>query len=80
MPEPLADLVIVEGPGEDPFGGRAEGGAAVTAGLIFATGDLQVGDGLVGDGADLAGRQFPLAAAVLAALGARRLLGCAVNR
>jgi hypothetical protein len=81
----VADLVIVEGPGKDPLGGRAEGRTAVTASLItasliFATGDLQVGDGLVGDGADPAGRQFPFATAVLATLGARGLLGCAVNR
>ena len=47
----VADLVVVEGPGEDALGRVAEGRAAVAPGLIFAAGDLQVGDGLVGDGA-----------------------------
>src|SRR6516165_7145639 len=75
----IADLVVVEGPGEDALGGVAEGGAAVAAGLILAAGDLQRGDGLVGDGADLAGRQFAFAAAVLATGRTGSLLGCAVN-
>ena len=75
----VADLVVVEGPGEDALGGVAEGRAAVAAGLILAAGDLQVGDGLVGDGADPARRQRPFAAAELATLRAGGLLGCAAN-
>src|SRR5262249_21759168 len=75
----ITDLVVVQGPGEDALGGVAESPAAVTAGLILAAGDLQIGDGLVGDGADGARRQFPFANAVAATPGARGLLGCAVN-
>ena len=74
----VADLVVVEGLGEDALGGVAEGRAAVAAGGVLAVGDLQVGDGLVGDGADGAG-QGPLAPAAFAALRAGGLLGGAVD-
>jgi hypothetical protein len=76
----IADLVVVEGPGEHALGGIAEGRAAVTPGLILATGDLQRDDGLVGDGPDLARGQGAFAAARLATPGAGGLLGGAVNR
>ncbi len=76
----IADLVVVEGPGEDALGGVAEGRATIALGLILAAGDLQIGDGLVGDGADLAGWQLPFATAVFATLWAGGLLGCTVNR
>ena len=52
----IADLVVVEGPGEDALGGVAEGCATIALGLILAAGDLQIGDGLIDDGADLARR------------------------
>src|SRR5512138_3562309 len=74
----VSDLVVVEGPGEHPLGGIAEGRAAVAPGAVLAAGDLQEGDGLVGDGADGA-RERPLAAAVFAARRARGLLGGAVR-
>ena len=66
----VADLVVVEGPGQDVLGGAAESGAAVAAGLILPAGDLEIGDGLVDDGADLARGHLAFAAAVLATLGA----------
>src|SRR5512142_997300 len=75
----VADLVVVEGPGEDSLWGVAEGLATVTAGSILAAGDLQNGDGLVGDGAYLAW-ECPLAPAELTALRAGGLLGGAVDR
>ena len=75
----VADLVVVEGPGEDALGGVAEGRAAAAPGAVLAAGDLQVGDGLVGDGADGAGER-PFAAAEFAAVRARGLLGGGVNR
>jgi hypothetical protein len=80
LKDQIADLVIVEGPGEDTLGGVTEGGAAITPGLILTTGDLQIGDGLVDDGANLARRQLPFAMAVLTTRRARGLFGCAVNR
>ncbi len=76
----LADLVIVEGPGEDALWRVAEGGAAAAPGLILAAGDLQVSDGHVEDGPDPARRQGALAAAQPATLRAGGLLGCAANR
>ena len=75
----VTDLVVVEGSGEDALRGIAEGRAAVAPCLILAAGDLQEGDGLVDHGADPA-RDGPLSTAEFAALGARRLLGSAVNR
>src|SRR5512142_1431363 len=75
---PISDLVVVEGPGELALGGVAEGGAAVTPGLIFATGDLEEGDLLVGDGANPASpRPFPTP--MCAAVRAGGLLGGAGN-
>jgi hypothetical protein len=38
----VADLVVIEGPGEDSLGGAAEGLAAVALRLILATGLLTV--------------------------------------
>ena len=70
----VADLVVVQGLGEDALGGVAEGGAAAAPGVVLAVGDLQEGDGLVGDGADPAG-QGPLPTAAFAALRAGGLLG-----
>src|SRR5690606_4918966 len=75
----VADLVVVEGPGEDPFRGGAKGRAAGAPGLILADGHLQEGDGLVGDGADPACER-PLSATGFAALRARGLRGGAANR
>ena len=75
----VADLVVVAGPGEDVLGGVAERGAAVAPGGVLAPGDLQVDDGLVGDGADGAGKR-PLAATESAAGRARGLLGGAADR
>ena len=71
----VADLVVVEGPGEDALGGVAEGGAAVAPGLILAAGDLQVGDGLVGDGADPCGSSVRLRRPCLPHFGQGAFLG-----
>src|SRR6185312_4986409 len=76
----VTDLVVVERSGEHLLGGVPKGRAAVTPGLILAAGDLEESHGLVPDGADPARREFPLACAGLAALGARCFLGSAVNR
>ena len=71
----VADLVVVEGSGEDALRGVAEGRAAVAPGLILAAGDLQVGDGLVDDGADLAGGNFRLRRPCLPHFGQGAFLG-----
>jgi hypothetical protein len=76
----VADLVVVEGSVKHALGSGAEGGAALALGLVLATGDLKIGDGLVGKGADAAWGQLPLAAAVFPALRAGVFLGCGVNR
>jgi hypothetical protein len=75
----VTDLVVGERPGEDPLGGVAEGLAAMAPGAVLATGDLEVGDGLEGDGADPT-RERPLSAPMLTALRARGLLGGTTNR
>src|SRR5512135_2823082 len=76
----VANLVIVEGSGEDVLGSVPEGLAAAAPGLIFAAEDLEEGDGLVDDGANPAWRELAFATAVFAALRAWGLLGGAVDR
>ena len=71
----VADLVVVEGPGEHALGGVAEGRAAIALGLILATGDLQIDDGLVGDGADQRGVNFRLRRPCLPHFGQGAFLG-----
>jgi hypothetical protein len=80
FPHPLADLVVVKGPGEDPLGRVPERGAAAASGLILAAGDLEEGDGLGVDGANSARWEFPLSPAPFATVRARCLLGSARNR
>ncbi len=45
----IANLVVVEGSGEDTLGSVPERLGATTPGLIFAADDIEKGDGLVGD-------------------------------
>jgi hypothetical protein len=56
----VADLVVVERPGEHLLGGVAEGRATTASGLILAAGDLEEGHGQIHDGADPARGEFPL--------------------
>ncbi len=74
----VANLVVVVCLGEDALGGVAEGLAAVAAGRVLAAGDVQIGDGLVDDGAHPSGH-IPLATAQFAALRAGGLLGGAAD-
>jgi hypothetical protein len=76
----VANLVVVEGSGEDVLGSVPEGLATAAPGLIFAADDLKKGDGLVDNGANPAGRKPAFPTAVFAALRAWGLLGGAVNR
>ena len=79
LQDQIPDLVVVLGLGEDILGCGAEGGGAVAAGLVLAVGDLQDGDGLVGDGAN-GSFQDPLASSEFAAGRTRGFLGSAANR
>src|SRR6516165_1714439 len=76
----VADLVVVQRPGEHLLGSVPEGLATAASGLILAAGDLEERHGLVRDSANPARGDSPLSRTVFAARGARRLLGRAVNR
>ena len=49
----FTDLVVVQGAGFHARGSGAEGRATVAPGPVFAVGDVEVDDLLVGDGTDL---------------------------
>ncbi len=75
----VSDLAVVLGLGEDTLGCGAEGGGAVTAGLVLAVGDFQESDGLVGDGAN-GSLQGSLPSSEFAAGRTMGFLGSALNR
>src|SRR3954447_20356508 len=74
----LADLVVVQRAGFDPWRRGPEGGAAIAAGAILAVGDVEEDDFLVGEGADRSVADV-LARRQLATGGARGLSGTATD-
>jgi hypothetical protein len=70
----VPDLVVIGGAREPILVGVAKGRGALAPGGILAIGDLQVGNGLVGNGSDPSD-DGPLPPTSLAAVGARGLLG-----
>jgi site-specific DNA recombinase len=79
LQDQVPDLVVVLGLGEDTLGCGAEGGGAVAAGLVFAVGDFEEGDGFVRDGAN-GSLQGPFASSEFAAVWTGGFLGGVAHR